>query len=96
LAGPALYARLNPNYAGLLLGLLEVAIIPIPFVFYRYGHKIRMKSALIRNMREDEERAERKRKRVLEKRANKKDVERVAEAELADLEGIKKEFDVQV
>jgi hypothetical protein len=96
LAGPALYARLNPNYAGLLLGLLEVAIIPIPFVFYRYGHKIRMKSALIRSMREDEERAERKRKRVLERRPNKKDVERVAEAELTDLAGIKKEFDMQV
>jgi hypothetical protein len=95
LAGPALYARLNPNYAGLLLGLLEVAIIPIPFVFYRYGHKIRMKSALIRSMREDEERAERKRKRVPERRPN-KDVERAAEAELTDLEGIKKEFDVQV
>ena len=96
MAGPALYARLNPNYAGLLLGLLEVAIIPIPFVFYRYGHKIRMKSALIRSMREDEEQAERKRKRVLEGRPNKKDVERVAEAELTDLAGIKKVFDMQV
>ena len=92
MAGPTLYTHLNPNYAG-LLGLLEVAIIPIPFVFYRYGHKIRMKSALIRSMHEDEERAERKRKRVLE-RPN-KDVERAGEAELTDLEGIK-EFDMQV
>ena len=65
-------------------------------VFCRYGHKIRMKSAQIRNIPENEERAELKRKRVLGKRATKKDIERVTEAELTDLEGIVKEFDVQV
>lgn len=67
LAGPSLYATLGPNWAGTLLGLLEVLCIPIPFVFYRYGHKIRQKSALIRSMREDKEKAERKRKRAEEK-----------------------------
>ncbi|SLM36907.1 mfs dha1 multidrug resistance protein [Lasallia pustulata] len=42
-------------------------IIPIPFVFYKYGHKIREKSALIKEMRENEERQERKRKRAEQK-----------------------------
>ncbi|OJD21926.1 hypothetical protein ACJ73_06731 [Blastomyces percursus] len=53
LAGPAMYAKLGPNWASTLLGLLEVMIIPIPFVFYKYGHKIRMKSVLIRTMQAD-------------------------------------------
>ena len=64
LAGPAMYRALGPNWAGCLLGLLEVAIIPIPVVFYKYGHKIREKSTLIREMRENEERQERKRQRA--------------------------------
>lgn len=67
LAGQAMYKKLGPNWAGTLLGLLEVAIIPIPFIFYRYGHKIREKSTLIRQMREDEERQQRKRKRAEER-----------------------------
>lgn len=52
-----------------MLGLLEVAIIPIPVVFYRYGHKIRMKSALIRAMQEDKKRLEGKRSRAAAKAA---------------------------
>ena len=56
LAGPAMYKALSPQWAGTLLGLLEVVLIPIPFVFYRWGAKIRMKSPLIRRMREEEER----------------------------------------
>ena len=67
LAGPALYKALGPNWAGTLLGLLEVMIIPIPFVFYKYGHKIRAKSTLITQMREEEERQERKRRKALER-----------------------------
>lgn len=61
LAGPAMYAKLNPHWAGTLLGLLQVAIIPIPLVFWKYGHKIRMKSALIQSMQKDRERLEGKR-----------------------------------
>ncbi|KAJ5582127.1 hypothetical protein N7535_000747 [Penicillium sp. DV-2018c] len=53
LAGANMYDRLGPNWAGTLLGLLEVAIVPIPFVFYKYGHKIRMKSPLITRMQEE-------------------------------------------
>ncbi|KAL4780938.1 major facilitator superfamily domain-containing protein [Aspergillus varians] len=62
LVGNYLYDGLGPNWAGTLLGLLEVAIIPIPFVFYKYGYKIRMKSALISRMQEDKLKLERKRK----------------------------------
>ena len=39
-----------------------MAIIPIPVLFYRYGHKIRMKSILIRSMQEDNEKSESKRR----------------------------------
>lgn len=67
LAGPSLYATLGANWAGTLLGLLEVLCIPIPFIFYRYGHKIREKSKLIRTMREDKEKADKKRKRAEDK-----------------------------
>lgn len=67
LAGPSLYATLGANWAGTLLGLLEAVCIPIPFVFYRYGHRIREKSALIRSMAEDNRRREAKQKRAAEK-----------------------------
>lgn len=60
LAGPAMYAKLTPQWAGTLLGLLEAAMIPIPIIFYRYGEKIRSKSTIIRQMREDQEKNERR------------------------------------
>lgn len=62
LSGPAMYAKLNPHWAGTLLGLIQITIIPIPVLFYKYGHKIRMKSTLIRSMQEDKERLESKRR----------------------------------
>ncbi|KAK4539207.1 hypothetical protein LTR36_000890 [Oleoguttula mirabilis] len=55
LAGAAMYKSLGPHWAGTLLALLEAICIPIPFIFYRYGWKIRSKSKLIRRMREDKE-----------------------------------------
>jgi MFS family permease len=63
LAGPALYRALGPNWAGTLLACLEYLCIPIPFVFYRYGYRIRMKSALIRQMQEDSDRLDAKKRR---------------------------------
>lgn len=60
-----MYARLTPQWAGTLLGLLEVCLIPIPFVFYRYGERIRSKSRLIRQMREDQAKNESRRARQL-------------------------------
>ncbi|KAI1345506.1 major facilitator superfamily domain-containing protein [Xylaria sp. FL0043] len=60
LAGPKLYETLTPPWAGTFLGLLEVVLIPIPFVFWRYGDKIRAKSPAIKALREEQERIERR------------------------------------
>ncbi|KAI9670479.1 MAG: hypothetical protein M1817_004346 [Caeruleum heppii] len=67
LAGPSLYRALGPNWAGTLLGLLEVMLIPIPFVFYKFGHKIRRRSPLIQEMQRDKERQAGKRAKYQEK-----------------------------
>ena len=58
-----MYANMGPHWAGTMLALMEFALISIPVVFYRYGHIIRKKSALIRQMQEDKEKLERKRAR---------------------------------
>jgi hypothetical protein len=55
-----MYAAMSPQWAGTLLGLVQVALMPIPFVFYRWGDKIRAKSRLIKQMREDQEKREQK------------------------------------
>lgn len=52
LAGPSMYKALGLNWASTLLGLVETVCIAIPFGFYFYGHKIREKSPLIRQLRE--------------------------------------------
>ncbi len=70
LAGPHLYRALGPNWAGTMLGLLEVALMPIPFVFYKWGHKIRMKSGLITKMQADKARLEGKKARQIAKYGN--------------------------
>ena len=82
LAGPRMYEALTPQWAGTLLGLIEVAMIPIPFVFWRYGAKIRSKSRVIRQLREDQERIDAKRARhqaKLERRAAAEQEKRRAE-----------------
>lgn len=61
LAGPKMYAAMTPQWAGTLLGLLEVAMIPIPFVFWRYGAKIRAKSPTVIALREEQDRLDAKR-----------------------------------
>src|SRR2546423_4053667 len=110
LAGPALYAKMGANWAATFLGLLEVLIIPIPFMFYRYGAKIRMKSSLIRRMREEEERQTRKRNRRAEKGCLAKgavvvkggngikivDVERQTAAQLTGVRGLGKQADTRL
>ena len=50
-----------------MLSLIEFALIPIPVVFYLYGHKIREKSALIRQLREDRERVDAKKRKAAER-----------------------------
>lgn len=69
LAGAAMYRSLGPNWAGTLLGLLEVACIPIPFVFLKWGDKIRSKSPLIKHMRAEEARAQARNRRALNRMA---------------------------
>jgi hypothetical protein len=61
------YQTLGPHWSATMLSLIEFAMIPIPVVFYLYGHKIREKSALIRQMREDREKLDGKRRRAAEK-----------------------------
>ena len=50
-----------------MLSLIEFAMIPIPVVFYLYGHKIREKSALIRQMREDREKLDSRKRKAAER-----------------------------
>lgn len=45
----AMYDRLGVGWATSLLGFLSVAFIPIPFVLYRYGHQLRLKSKMARH-----------------------------------------------
>jgi len=68
LAGPAMYAALGPHWSGTLLGLLEVLCIPIPFIFYFYGHRIRMRSKLIQSMQKDKQKLDAKRARLVRMR----------------------------
>ncbi|VUC20726.1 unnamed protein product [Clonostachys rosea] len=69
LAGARMYQALTPQWAGTLLGLLEVMMIPIPFVFWKYGAKIRSKSPVICQLREEQERLDARRARYLAKLA---------------------------
>lgn len=75
LAGPSMYAALGPRWAGTLLGLLEVILIPIPFVFYKWGNKIREKSPLISQMRADQERIDQRNSRHVRGAERSADVE---------------------
>lgn len=72
LAGPAMYGALGPQWAGTLLGVLELAIVPIPFVFYRWGGRIRRGSRLIGEMARDQERLEGKKRAAGERSAAKR------------------------
>lgn len=71
LAGPKMFKALTPQWAGTLLGLVQVAMIPIPFVFYKWGDRIRAKSPLIKQMREDQERMAKKAESAAKRRQKK-------------------------
>ncbi|OQE77396.1 hypothetical protein PENNAL_c0062G10490 [Penicillium nalgiovense] len=47
LAGEKMYSTLGANWAGTMLALIEVILIPIPFIFYKYGHHVRLRSPMI-------------------------------------------------
>ena len=40
-----MFAALGVNWAGTLLGCVAALLVPIPILFYIYGHKIRERSA---------------------------------------------------
>ncbi|KAI9147835.1 Major facilitator superfamily multidrug transporter mdrA [Paramyrothecium foliicola] len=63
LAGPRMYEALTPQWAGTLVGLLEVLLIPIPFVLWRYGSHIRARSRAVRQLQEEQDRVDAKRAR---------------------------------
>ena len=69
LAGPKMYQALTPQWAGTLVGLLEVLLIPIPFVLWRYGAQIRGKSKAVRQLREEQDRIDAKRARYEARKA---------------------------
>ncbi|KAH8886497.1 MFS general substrate transporter [Thozetella sp. PMI_491] len=71
LAGPAMYQKLTPQWAGTFLGLLETMLIAVPFVFYRYGAKIRAKSRVIQQMREEQAKDQSRRARQAARLARK-------------------------
>lgn len=60
LAGTAMYTAMTPQWAGTLLGVAQVLLIPIPVAFYFFGPKIRARSPLIRSLREDQEKSEKR------------------------------------
>ena len=105
LAGSAMYDSLNAHWAGTLLGLIQIACIPIPVVFYKYGGKIRMKSTLIREMRQEEERLAGKKQKRLERMEREQadgmmgddgDVEKGLEHERVVKDGVKQPTKTQV
>lgn len=63
LAGARMYEVMTPRLAGTFLGLLELVLIPIPYIFYRRGERIRASSPVIRQMREEQAKNDRKRAR---------------------------------
>ena len=45
----AMYSKLGVDYASTMLGLFSIAFIPIPFVLYKYGARIRRASKMARH-----------------------------------------------
>lgn len=45
-----MFDALKVNWTGTLLGCVAALLVPIPIVFYKYGHKIREKSKFAPNL----------------------------------------------
>ncbi|GKT91295.1 major facilitator superfamily transporter [Colletotrichum tofieldiae] len=52
LVGKSMYAALTPRIAGITVGVAEVVLMPVPFIFFKWGKKIRQKSKLIQTLEE--------------------------------------------
>jgi hypothetical protein len=44
IVGGPFYKNIGPHYTLTILGCISVLMTPIPYVFYKYGHKIRSRS----------------------------------------------------
>lgn len=53
LFGGQMYKHLGPNWAGTLVALLAVVMIPIPWGFYKWGKRIRLRSPILRQLEEE-------------------------------------------
>lgn len=45
LAGRPLYSTLGLGWGNSVLGFLALLFVPVPWLFYKYGHKLRRKTA---------------------------------------------------
>ena len=61
LLGKQMYAALTPRGAGIALGVTELVLMPVPFVFWKWGKKIRSRSKLIKTLEEQARKVERAR-----------------------------------
>lgn len=52
LAGESMYAKMKPQLAGTLCGIMSISIIPFCFLFWKFGAKIRQRSKIIRQLNE--------------------------------------------
>lgn len=87
LIGPMMYTKLTPQWAGTLLGLVQVALIPIPFIFYKWGHRIRKRSPMIQRLRADQERGEKRAARARKLQERRAATEK-SEGVMADESGV--------
>ncbi|KAI3392413.1 hypothetical protein diail_5719, partial [Diaporthe ilicicola] len=67
LAGAKMYEAMTPRWAGTFLALLEFVLIPIPWVFYKRGQRIRARSPVIKQMLDEQANNDRKRARLAAK-----------------------------
>ncbi|OJZ86816.1 hypothetical protein ASPFODRAFT_717179 [Aspergillus luchuensis CBS 106.47] len=49
-AGERFYHALSPRLAGIVLAALEFGLIPIPVLFYIWGHKVRVRSRALKRL----------------------------------------------
>ncbi|KAA8911554.1 major facilitator superfamily domain-containing protein [Sphaerosporella brunnea] len=53
LFGPIMYRRLGPNWAATTVALIAAALIPIPWAFYKWGKKIRVRSPILQKLQKE-------------------------------------------
>ncbi|KAL7273421.1 hypothetical protein RUND412_003723 [Rhizina undulata] len=53
LFGPQMYHKLGPNWAATTVGLIATALIPIPWGFYKWGKKVRVRSPILQRLQKE-------------------------------------------